>query len=147
MRQFRAEAAELQHRLDKLRDRPIAIAWPVGRAILSHGLDDVDAMGGGDVGIDGNNDAWDPIGEPILRSRHACAAELRRRSIKLRHRPLANACPVGRAILAHGLGYFDFGGGHEDEIDRHHAAWKTIDDSILRPCLPEAAGLRQRRIE
>ena len=60
-------------------DTDLAIASPVGRAVLLHSLEDADAREDDDAGIDRNNDAWKAIGEWILRPCLAKAADLRHR--------------------------------------------------------------------
>ena len=76
---------------------------------MPHCLEDSDAGGGGDGGIDRHSDTWKAIGESLLRTCLGDAAEVRRRMINLRQRPLASASPVGeerereRAILSHRL--------------------------------------------
>ena len=101
-----------------------------GGAISPHRLEDADVRGSADGDINAQNGAWMTIDESILRELLAAPAELRHRWIETRQRPLATARPVRRAILAHSLEPFGVGGGDKDAIDRHHATWKTISDSI-----------------
>ena len=91
------------------------------KAISAHSFKKTGVGGDDKDDMDRHNAAWKTIEELILRPCLAKAAELPHRRIKSRHRPLATASPVGRAILAHILEYTGVSGSDNDDMERDNA--------------------------